>query len=95
MISTVVSVTMAAVLSVSGTNVTWHKVTHKAVAMADCEDTGKTPCITYDDGKWRKVDSYSPYRARVVAQCKSVKGGPKYPCVWPNKINGRFKFFAK
>jgi len=40
----------------------------------DCEDTGKTPCVTFDDGHWRKVTSYDPYKSKVVKVRKVKKG---------------------
>ena len=47
--------------------------------LADCEDTGKAPCYTHDDGAWRVVRSYAPYASRVVKLCGTKKIVP--PCL--------------
>jgi hypothetical protein len=41
----------------------------------DCEDTLKVPCVTFDEGKWRKVTDYTPYRSKVIKRPTKVKGG--------------------
>jgi hypothetical protein len=41
----------------------------------DCEDTTKTPCVTFDDGKWRKVTDYSPYKYTKIKRPTKVRGG--------------------
>jgi hypothetical protein len=86
---------MSATMALTGTGQGW-KVTHvkhpKSV-LINCEETNRTPCITFDDAKWRKVDSYSPYRAKVISKCKNSKGGPTYPCAYPVKGTYKFYFF--
>lgn len=41
---------------------------HKALShiLPDCEDTMSVPCYTYDEGHWRVVYSYNPYRYKNV-----------------------------
>jgi hypothetical protein len=41
----------------------------------DCEDSLKTPCVTFDEGTWRKVYSYEPYAATKIKKPKRVRGG--------------------
>jgi hypothetical protein len=55
--------------------------------MVDCEDYDVQPCYTYDDGAWRVVLSYKPYKAVRVVVCKVEDGGPILPCIW--KRNNR------
>lgn len=55
--------------------------------MVNCEDYDIQPCYTYDDGAWRVVLSYKPYRAVRVVVCKAEDGGPILPCIW--KRNNR------
>lgn len=59
---------------------------------ADCEDTLKTPCVTFDEGEWRKVTSYKPYRAKSLRKCRTIRLSVKSkPCVIPHKDNwGKF-----
>lgn len=54
--------------------------------LRDCEDTGKASCYTYDDGKWRVVTSYSPYKSKVVKLCSK---GTKRACLMPEKKGTR------
>jgi hypothetical protein len=72
---------------------THHKPSHPMVRMVDCEDVDIQPCITKDEGQWRKVTSYNPYRYIVVKTCKTAKGGPSYPCVWTKKDHGKFLYY--
>lgn len=67
-----------------------HTTHHRHVLrVPDCEDTDGpvTPCVTVDDGRWRLVTSYAPYRYRTLHVCvtKDEIGsrivGP-VPCVW-------------
>lgn len=51
----------------------------KSSVLSDCEDTGKPACYTYDDGSWRVVTSYNPYRGKVVKLCKPRK--VSVPCL--------------
>jgi hypothetical protein len=55
--------------------------------MVDCESYDIQPCYTYDDGAWRMVISYKPYRMVKLSVCKAEDGGPKLPCIW--KKNNR------
>jgi hypothetical protein len=41
----------------------------------DCEDVMQTPCVTIDEGTWRKVYSYDPYFATKIKEPKRVRGG--------------------
>ena len=93
LLPTLVSVVMAGTMALSGQGWHWSPVKHTKTTLINCEETERTPCITFDDGKWRKVDSYSPYRAKVVSKCKSAKGGPNYPCVVPVKGTYRFNLY--
>jgi hypothetical protein len=43
--------------------------------VADCEDTGKPVCYTYDEGEWRIVTSYNPYKAKSVKLCTKKGAG--------------------
>lgn len=58
--------------------------THLRVrALPDCEDMDgklKGKCITFDEGKWRVVSSYRPYKSVVINVC-SVPLSRKIPCV--------------
>ncbi len=51
----------------------------KSSVLSDCEDTGKPMCYTIDDGVWRVVSSYNPYRSKAVKLCKSRK--VSVPCL--------------
>jgi hypothetical protein len=54
------------------------------VLRADCEDVETVPCVTVDEGEWRMVTSYRPYRKLSLRVCKSVV--PKNaPCVFTKK----------
>lgn len=44
-------------------------ITHKLV-INNCEDSPKTPCITWDEEQWRLVTSYDPYTMRVLVACR-------------------------
>lgn len=37
--------------------------------LVNCEDMDVQPCFTFDEGKWRIVYSYSPYKAKTVSFC--------------------------
>lgn len=101
MLKVIVSLITALALFFSGSMVAAEpadaarKRVHKSVMLSNCEDVDTVPCITYDDGKWKRVSSYSPYRAKVVARCKSKNGGPKFPCVVAKSVNSKFRYFAK
>lgn len=51
-------------------------------AMVNCEDFDIQPCYTYDEGSWRIVLSYNPYKAVKAYDCTAEDGGKKLPCVW-------------
>jgi hypothetical protein len=53
-------------------------------AYVDCEDVQRTPCVTIDEGTWRLVRDYTPYKATKLKECKviSIK---KANCVLPHK----------
>jgi hypothetical protein len=34
----------------------------------DCENVMTVPCVTLDDGAWRKVTSYKPYRSVKISK---------------------------
>lgn len=53
--------------------------------MVNCEEYDVQPCYTYDEGAWRMVTSYNPYRAVRLYVCKAEDGGPKLPCIWTKK----------
>jgi hypothetical protein len=55
--------------------------------MVDCEDYNVQPCWTYDEGAYRVVLSYKPYKAVRVVVCKVEDGGPVLPCI--GKRNNR------
>ncbi len=57
--------------------------------MVNCEDYDIQPCYTWDEGAWRMVVSYSPYKAVKLAKCKAEDGGPVLPCIW--KHNNKVK----
>lgn len=57
--------------------------------MVNCEDYDIQPCYTYDDGAWRMVLSYTPYKSVKLNRCKEEDGGPILPCIW--KDNNRVK----
>lgn len=50
--------------------------------LVDCEDFDVQPCWTVDDGAYRIVMSYKPYRSFKVSLCKAEDGGKKLPCLW-------------
>lgn len=95
MFSALASVALSATMAVAGTGWTWTSAAkHAKSILINCEDTTKTPCITFDDGKWKRVDSYSPYRAKVISKCKTAKGGPKYPCaIAKDRFSHSFNYF--
>lgn len=94
MFSALASVAVAATMAVTGQGWHWTPVKHSKTVLINCEDTTRTPCITFDDGKWKRVDSYTPYRASVISKCKSVNGGPKYPCaIKIDRDSHRFNYF--
>jgi hypothetical protein len=43
--------------------------------LPDCEDSLDTPCVTFDEGEWRKVYSYDPYAAVKIKRPTKVKNG--------------------
>jgi hypothetical protein len=51
----------------------------KSTVLRDCEDTGKPTCYTLDDGVWRVVSSYAPYRSKAVKLCKPLR--VSVPCL--------------
>lgn len=53
-------------------------------AMVNCEDFDIQPCYTYDEGSWRVVLSYDPYKSVKVYDCKEDWNSDKQklPCVW-------------
>lgn len=55
--------------------------------MVNCEDYDIQPCWTYDEGSYRIVLSYEPYKSVKLSLCAKEDGGPKLPCVW--KRNNR------
>lgn len=57
--------------------------------MVNCEDYDVQPCYTYDEGSYRMVLSYAPYKAVKLSMCKEEDGGPVLPCIW--KDNNRVK----
>jgi hypothetical protein len=51
-------------------------------SLPDCEDEGKTPCLTVDDvpGGWVIVKSYDPYAtSKLIKECNRTK--TNRPCV--------------
>ena len=72
--------------------------THLRVkAVPDCEDTDvlRGHCVTFDEGEWFVVRSYSPYRSSRVHVC-SVPFGKKIPCVIPNRTkSGKYYVISK
>jgi hypothetical protein len=50
--------------------------------MVNCEDFDIQPCFTWDDGAWRIVLSYSPYKSVKAYDCTAEDGGKKLPCIW-------------
>lgn len=57
----------------------------------DCEDRQRIPCITFDEGEWRVVDSYSPYRFIPLPQCDAEDYPTVTPCVWKRPdANGKW-----
>lgn len=63
--------------------------------LANCEEMDVQPCFTYDEGKWRVVLSYSPYKAKAVKICKSVFGGDKCLAKKDNKNGTRNYYWGK
>lgn len=57
--------------------------------VVDCEDSLKTPCVTFDEGRWVKVTSYKPYRSVRLSKC-SLTRASKLPCVFTTKVKGGF-----
>lgn len=56
----------------------------RLVLRGDCEDIETVPCVTVDEGEWRMVTSYRPYRKLSLGVCKSIV--PKNaPCVFTRK----------
>jgi hypothetical protein len=47
--------------------------------MRNCEDIDVQPCYTFDEGKWRIVYSYNPYKSRAVSLCNSKSSN--LPCL--------------
>jgi hypothetical protein len=60
----------------------------------DCEDDaageGLGRCVTTDEGGWRLVVSYHPYRYRNLNVCATEDGSPigLLPCVWDSEAMG-------
>lgn len=61
---------------------------------SDCEDTITVPCVTFDEGHWRKVTDYSPYRSIKLYKCSLTKVN-KLPCVFTKKQKGGFVVGSK
>ncbi len=57
--------------------------------MVNCEDYDIQPCYTYDEGAYRMVYSYSPYKAVKLTKCTAEDGGKVLPCIW--KHNNKVK----
>jgi hypothetical protein len=69
-------------------------------SLPDCEDEGRTPCLTFDDvpGGWIIIKSYDPYkRSGIIKECGAEDGGPVLPCVWAKHKNrkGEWNYFTK
>jgi hypothetical protein len=63
------------------------------VRYTDCEDSLKVPCITQDDGAWRKVTGYHPYRSTTVRVC--TNGAPVRPCLDVHKRNSLYTYYVR
>lgn len=64
--------------------------------MVDCEDTETitVPCVTFDEGQWRMVKSYSPYKYKKLGKCKAFHR--KAPCVYTKKLkSGKYRVVLK
>ncbi|OKI54528.1 hypothetical protein [Micromonospora sp. CB01531] len=60
-----------------------------AATLPDCEDVeGVTPCYTFDEGEWRVVESYSPYRAITLPECATEDSDN---CYWDAASQGNGK----
>lgn len=55
--------------------------------LVNCEDYDIQPCYTYDEGQWRMVASYYPYKYVKLYKCTAEDGGKYLPCIW--KDNNR------
>lgn len=55
-----------------------HVVQH-ATRLTNCEDVDRTPCWTFDDGAYRVVTSYGPYRSHTVRLC--LRGQTRGNCL--------------
>lgn len=55
-----------------------HVVQH-ATRLTNCEDVDRTPCWTFDDGAYRVVTSYAPYRSHTVRLC--LRGQTRGTCL--------------
>lgn len=58
----------------------------------NCEDKDVTPCYTYDEGAWKVVKSYTPYKASKVKLCKTFRS---VPCLMPEKSGKRVYVWHK
>lgn len=63
---------------------------HKSI-LANCEDVNIQPCYTYDDGKWRIVYSYSPYKSKAVKLCNSKSSN--VPCLNKKETSGGHRIY--
>lgn len=57
----------------------------------NCEDRDVVPCYTYDEGEWRVVRSYAPYRYGKVKLCKPKR--IDYPCLGSADSKNRRKHY--
>lgn len=62
--------------------ITVQEVTQTVRYLPDCEDEQTTPCVTLDEGTWREVTSYQPYKFDPLAVCDVEDYPTNVPCVW-------------
>lgn len=55
-----------------------HVVQH-SVRLTNCEDVDRVPCWAFDDGAYRVVTSYGPYRSHTVRLC--LRGQTRGNCL--------------
>lgn len=85
MLKTLATVVASAVLSLSGAaSMAQTSVTYSGI-MVDCESYDIQPCYTQDDGIWKIVTSYSPYKAQNMKICAAKISAP---CI-EKKVSGR------
>lgn len=65
-------------------------------ATVDCEDTDdmKAVCVTFDEGEWRLMLSFKPYRYVKLNRC-AVISTKKLPCVVPHKMKSGKRWVAR